>query len=274
MCDTHNHGILPQPLFHRACFRELAVHAIRLWGRFIDRATEYDEKAKEQLDNARDNWPTTTVPQKQYVIKATYFTSPPTDTLPILALDDDRDGVTMTSLSQHPLLACSRDVRIECLEGLYRHNRFHASFDLSVNKLGMSELATAIELLPTHLTRALLARNPPTLPVFEEAPKINKPKFRIFFRGFEHMTLAAFIHWTSLFNGGRLAIHIFDDFDTWQTSETGPEWNNHDIYNWELSDRLDRLSDMACHIARVLRGIQAMAIEKSPQNHPVRWSLA
>ena len=135
----------------------------------------------------------------------------------------------MTSLSQHPLLACSRDVRIECLEEFYRHNRFHASFDLSVNKLEMSELATTIELLPTHL-RALLARNSPTLPVFEEAPKINKPKLRIFFRGFKHMTLATFVHWTSLFHCGHLALHTFEFLQThpvgWSLAQAVYKWVN------------------------------------------------
>lgn len=48
----------------------------------------------------------------------------------------------------------------------------------------MSELATAIQLLPTHLLRAFLAHNPPTLPVFEDVPTINKPNLRVLFRCF------------------------------------------------------------------------------------------
>ena len=64
----------------------MAVHAVRLWERFIDKAIRYDEKAKEQFDNARDNWPTATVPQKQHVIEATYFISSVTGTLPIFFL--------------------------------------------------------------------------------------------------------------------------------------------------------------------------------------------
>lgn len=170
----------------------------------------------EKLDEAAKKWHTATLEDKQAILKATCFST--ANTLPLLTSEDKRNGTMVTSITQHPLHACSREIRKECLEAFYHCNTFTVSFDLSTNQLGMSDLATALKLLPLSLMRALLTRKPPILPSFERMTKTDKSRLCISFYNFKDITLASLMHWTSLTFSNRLALKNFESFEGWQRS--------------------------------------------------------
>jgi hypothetical protein len=134
------------------------------------------------------------------------------------------------------LLACSREARKECLEGFYHHNRFTVAFDLSMNKLGISNFATNLELLPTKLIHALFTRKPPKLPMFDQVPEIDTARLCIEFCNFESMAPADLVHQTLLTDHARLALKNFDGFERWQRDGFDPAKNNHDVLDWTFVD--------------------------------------
>jgi hypothetical protein len=164
-----------------------------------------------------------------------YFPTPGA-TEPIFTSEDKRDGVVVICLVQHTLLACSRKARKECLEGFYPHKRFTVAFDLSINKLKMSDLATTLELLLMRLMRAVFTRKPPKLTMFDQVPEIDTERLCIEFCNFESMAPADSVHQTLLTDHGRLTLKNFDGFERWQRDGFDPAKNNHDILNWTFVD--------------------------------------
>jgi hypothetical protein len=68
------------------------------------------------------------------------------------------------------------------------------AFDLSIDKLEMSDLATTLELLLMGLIRAVFTRKPPKLTMFDQVPEIDTARLCIEFCNFESMVPADLVH--------------------------------------------------------------------------------
>lgn len=127
------------------------------------------------------------------------------------------DGKPSLTLLQRPLLACSREIRTECLLSYYHHNQFMAGFNFWMGKFDMSELEHAARLLGPDLLRALFKRDIPSDPLFIGMQFPCASRLSIQIRQFDaKMTLAGFVHWAGLFFDGPLALEHFHNIADWK----------------------------------------------------------
>jgi hypothetical protein len=117
-------------------------------------------------------------------------------------------------------------------------------------------------------------RKLPESSLFDQTPKIDKPRLCIQFCNFEDMTLASLVHWTSLTYREHLAIKNIDGFERWQRDGFDPAQHKHDIFNWTFMDVNEAIASSEQSMANVLYSLQLMAVEQSLKNHADTWNLA
>lgn len=106
-------------------------------------------------------------------------------------------------------------MRTVCVHGHRPYINFETRLNLSVGKLDASDLAEAGDLLSIHLLQAIFKRDVPPIGLFDGMGPMPATTLLIRFDGFgNEMTLASFVHWTSLFFDGLLRLENFHDLFT------------------------------------------------------------
>jgi hypothetical protein len=122
------------------------VEVAFFYNKYIDQLVQDDKDANNYLYDADVKWDTyeptgnesseADYKRKQLILKKTHFISFTTLQYPrqLIGFHYRANSENCLGVSQHPLLACSREIRRDCLLGYYHYDHFEVGFSLTMGK--------------------------------------------------------------------------------------------------------------------------------------------
>jgi hypothetical protein len=141
------------------------LYVVDFYHEYINPTVIHDNEVNSELFLAVYEWDDAPMEKKQRILQGTHSIS---TTVPraLTTTFQLSGGERYRSISQHPILALSKEIRAICLQGYYHYNKFETRFNLSMGKFDVSEVSHMAEMLPLNLLQAVFKTRRPVQRAF------------------------------------------------------------------------------------------------------------
>jgi hypothetical protein len=114
------------------------LYAMDFYHEYINPTVIHDNEVNSELFWAVYEWDDAPMEKKQRILEGTQFIST-TVSRALTTTSQLSSGERYRSISQHPILALSKEIRAVCLQGYYHYNKFETRFTYESWKSSQSE---------------------------------------------------------------------------------------------------------------------------------------